>query len=168
MASKFQKIEEEICGVIASEGFELEYVESVKESGRDVVRIVIDKGEESISADDCELVSRKIEDIVDKIMKDKEYVLEVSSSGLEKALKNIKLFKKYVGRLALIRLYKKTKITDKLNEKEFEAKIIDANEEDETVTLEKESEIFTISLKDIATANTVFDFDAFFKNNENK
>ena len=166
--SYIQKIEEEINSLILEEGFDLEYVENINENGRNVVRIVIDKKEESISADDCEIISRKIEDIVDKIMKDKEYVLEVSSAGLEKALKNIKLYKKYIGKKAFVRLYKKTKLTEKINEKEFEADIVGVDEENENVTFKIESEKFTLNINDIASANTVFDFDAFFKNNDNK
>jgi ribosome maturation factor RimP len=50
--SYIQKIEEDINSLILEEGFDLEYVENINENGRNVVRIVIDKKEESISADD--------------------------------------------------------------------------------------------------------------------
>ena len=60
-----------------------------------MLRVVIDKVGEAMWVEDCEKVSRAIEDIVDKNI-NQEYVLEVSSPGLERQLKNIKLYKKYI------------------------------------------------------------------------
>ena len=88
------KVEELIEPIIQNLGFELEYVEFVKEGSNNVLRVVIDKNGEKLWVDDCETVSRAIEDVVDKNIS-QEYVLEVSSAGLERQLKNLKLYKKY-------------------------------------------------------------------------
>ena len=90
---KLDKIELKIVNKIENLGYMLEYVEFVKEGDNNILRVVIDKENENVSIDDCEKVSRAIEDDVDKEVK-QEYVLEVSSAGLERQLKNIKLFKK--------------------------------------------------------------------------
>lgn len=167
MANKvLDKIEEIITPKVIELGFELEYIESLKENNRDILRVVIDKKGEHITTEDLEKVSRYIEDDIDKVMKDKEYVLELSSAGLEKNLKNLRLFKKYIGEKVFIRLFKKTKFTDNFNEKEFEAIILNVDDEKENIEFKVlENEVITIEFKEIAIAHTVFNFDEFFKNN---
>ena len=93
---KLDNIEKIIIPKIEEEGFEIEYVEFVKEGDNNILRVVIDNPNGNVAIDDCEKISRKIEDDIDKNI-DKEYVLEVSSAGLERQLKNIKLFEKYIG-----------------------------------------------------------------------
>ncbi|MBR1883840.1 MAG: hypothetical protein IJ809_02685 [Clostridia bacterium] len=164
-----EKIEEAILPKINSLGYDLEYIEEVKENSRDILRVVIDKKDSSMSSEDCEKVSMAIGEDIDRCMKEKAYVLEVSSAGLEKNLKNIKLYEKYLGSKVYIKLFKKTKLTENLNEKEFEANIINVDKESEKITFKSEKgEQFTLELKDIAASHTVFDFNAFFKANENK
>ena len=81
------KVEELIEPIVNNLGFEIEYVEFVKEGSNNVLRVVIDRTGEKMWVDDCEKVSRAIEDVVDKNI-NQEYVLEVSSPGLERQLKN--------------------------------------------------------------------------------
>lgn len=166
------EIEKSIGKDVTDLGFDIEYVEYVNEMGNNILRVVIDKIDGNIDVDDCENVSRKIEDTIDKLMKqDKEYILEVSSAGLEKQLKNIKLYKKYIGSELQIKLYKKTDILKDVKLKEFDAKLISVNEEENKITLKKNiSNIditFNIDIKDVASAHTVFDYDKLFKENKN-
>lgn len=154
------KVENAIDSKVKELGFEIEYVEFVKEGTNNVLRVVIDKIGEKMWVDDCETVSRAIEDIVDSNIS-QEYVLEVSSPGLERQLKNIRLYKKYIGKEAHIKLFKKQ---DDL--KEFNSVIESVDEENETVTVVLENdEKKTIALKDIATAYTTYDFDSALKGN---
>ena len=154
------KVENAIDSIVKEQGFEIEYVEFVKEGSNNVLRVVIDKPGEKMWVEDCEKVSRAIEDTVDKNM-EQEYVLVVSSPGLERQLKNLKLYKKYIGKEAHIKLYKKI---DDL--KEFNAIIEKVNEESETVTFTLEDgNSKDLSLKDIATSYTTYDFDAALKGN---
>ena len=167
MANKtLEKVEKIIIPKIEELGFEFEYLESLKENDREILRVVIDKKGENITTEDCEKVSRYIENDIDKEVKDKEYVLEISSAGLEKNLKNIRLYKKYIGEKIFIRLFKKTSFTENFNEKEFEATLIDVDSENENIKLKvNENETIMIELKNVALAHTVFNFDEFFKNN---
>lgn len=89
-------VEEKISSTINELGFEIEYVEYVKEANNYILRIVLDKPNGTVDVDECEKVSRAVENIVDTIIKN-EYVLEVSSPGIERQLRNIRLYKKYVG-----------------------------------------------------------------------
>ena len=138
------KIEELVEPIVKDLGFEIEYVEFAKEGTNNVLRVVIDKVGEAMWVEDCEKVSRAIEDIVDKNI-NQEYVLEVSSPGLERQLKNIKLYKKYNGKNIHVKLFNKVE-----GKKEFEGIIKDVNEEKETV---------------IASAYTTYDFDTALKGN---
>lgn len=153
------KVEEVIEPIINNMGFDLEYVEFVKEGSNNVLRVVIDKPNENMWVDDCENVSRAIEDIVDKNI-NQEYVLEVSSPGLERQLKNIKLYEKYIGKEVHIKLFKKQ---DDL--KEFEGILKAVNKEDESICVQVEDKQMIILLKDITTAYTTYNFNEALKGN---
>lgn len=156
---KLDNIEKIIIPKIEEEGFEIEYVEFVKEGDNNVLRVVIDNPNGNVAIDDCEKISRKIEDDIDKNI-DKEYVLEVSSSGLERQLKNIKLFEKYIGSEVYVKLYKK--LDDK---KEITGILKSVN--DNNIVIESLEKEYIFNIKDIAVAHTIYDFDNAFKNKDN-
>lgn len=156
---KLDNIEKIIIPKIEEEGFEIEYVEFVKEGDNNILRVVIDNPNGKVAIDDCEKISRKIEDDIDKNI-DKEYVLEVSSAGLERQLKNIKLFKKYIESEVYIKLYKK--IDDK---KEITGILKSVN--DNNIVIESLEKEYIFNIKDIAVAHTIYDFDNAFKNKDN-
>ena len=156
---KLDNIEKIIIPKIEEEGFEIEYVEFVKEGDNNILRVVIDNPNGNVAIDDCEKISRKIEDDIDRNI-DKEYVLEVSSAGLERQLKNIKLFEKYIGSEVYIKLYKK--IDDK---KEITGILKSVN--DNNIVIESLEKEYIFNIKDIAVAHTIYDFDNAFKNKDN-
>lgn len=132
-------------------GYTVEYVENVKEGESKILRVVIDKENTSLTTDDCEIVSRKIEDKVDSLMKDEMYILEISSPGLERQLKNTKLFKKYIGYNVRVKLYNKVE-----DSKELEGQLKEAT--DDYVVLEIENKEIKIERENISCANTVYEF----------
>jgi len=78
-------------------GYELVEVEYLSTYGRWVLRLYIDKGN-GVTIDDCADVSRELGDIIDiKEIIDHEYVLEVSSPGLNRPLRREKDFIRAVG-----------------------------------------------------------------------
>lgn len=156
---KLDNIEKIIIPKIEEEGFEIEYVEFVKEGDNNILRVVIDNPNGNVAIDDCEKISRKIEDDIDKNI-DKEYVLEVSSAGLERQLKNIKLFEKYIGSEVYVKLYKK--LDDK---KEITGILKSVN--DNNIVIESLGKEYIFNIKDIAVAHTIYDFDNAFKNKDN-
>ena len=77
------KVENYLLPMMEEYGFELVDVEYVKEAGTWYLRAYIDK-EGGISVDDCEVVSRRLSDWLDKEdFIEESYILEVSSPGLE-------------------------------------------------------------------------------------
>lgn len=106
--TRLTKIEDYILPVLTETGYELFDLELVKEGANWFLRIFIDKTDPSgITIDDCELVSRKVEKVLDE--KDPiqhAYILEVSSPGIDRPLKKDSDYEKYKGSLVDIKLYK--------------------------------------------------------------
>ncbi len=160
MKSKIEdKIENEISVRINELGFEIEYIEYVKEGDRNILRIVLDKKDGIVTIDDCELVSRDVEDRVDKLISG-EYVLEVSSPGVERQIKNLRLYNKYLNNEIYVKLFKKDE-----DGKEFTGILNEVSDEEKYIVLKLDNKDKKIFLKDIATAHTVYDFDAVLKQN---
>ena len=68
------------------------------------IRVFIDK-EGGVSHEDCAVVSRQIESILDaEDIIPSAYLLEVSSPGLERELYSLKDFEKFAGKLAKIKI----------------------------------------------------------------
>jgi ribosome maturation factor RimP len=91
-------------------GYELSRSEFVKESGAWYLRVYVDKltadGYESMSTDDCEIISRHLSeklDLEDPVKQN--YYLEVSSPGLDRLLVSEKDFQRFTGSLVDINLY---------------------------------------------------------------
>ena len=100
------KTEELIQPLIDSRGFELVDVEFVKEGSDWYLRVYIDK-DGGISVNDCEDISRAFNDILDREdYISEQYIFEVSSPGLTRPLKKEKDYKRSIGKLVDVKLYK--------------------------------------------------------------
>ena len=158
-----EMLEKELNDKISKLGFDIEYVENTNEASQNIIRFVLDKKDGNVTIDDCEYISRSIEDDVDKYVNN-EYVLEVSSPGLERQLKNIRLYKKYQGKEIHIKLFKKIEdlkeITGILSEVDEDNRIIYVKLSDNM------DKIVEISLDNISSAHTTYDFKEALKNNK--
>ncbi len=103
---KTTEICENLCKAkIESLGFELCDVEYQKEYGDWVLTFYIDKPG-GVTIDECETVSRAIEPILDeKDPIESEYVLSVSSLGIDRPLKKDRDFERALGTELEIKLY---------------------------------------------------------------
>ena len=80
---------------IAEQGCTLWDVEYVKEAGTWYLRILLDK-EGGVDILDCEEISRKVSDLLDKADPiEGSYTLEVSSAGADRALKKPEHFARF-------------------------------------------------------------------------
>ncbi len=101
-----KKIEEIIMPIIEANNCELVDVEFVKEGANWFLRLYVDKPG-GIFIDDCEVISRAVEKLLDeKDPIEQAYILEVSSPGLDRPLKKDKDFERYKGEIVDIKLYK--------------------------------------------------------------
>ena len=104
--SQESRVEAFLLPLMEENNFELVDVEYVKEAGTWYLRAYIDK-EGGIAVDDCEVISRRLSDWLDKEdFIDDSYILEVSSPGLGRPLKKEKDYKRSIGREVEVRLYK--------------------------------------------------------------
>lgn len=111
-------VEKLAAPVIKELGMELADVEFVKEGGRWLLRVYIDKPGGIIHSD-CEAVSRRLDALLDE--KDpipQSYCLEVSSPGIERPLKKPEDFLRFSGHEVQVTTYApvegKKKFTGKL------------------------------------------------------
>ena len=127
------KTEQLIQPLIDANNFELVDVEFVKEGSDWYLRVYIDK-DGGITVDDCELISRAFNEILDRVdYISEQYIFEVSSPGLMRPLKKEKDYKRSVGKLIYIKLYKPV---DKC--KEFTG-VLDSYDKD-TVTIKMDDD----------------------------
>lgn len=146
-----QKTEDLLLPIMEENGFELVDVEYVKEGGNWYLRAYIDK-QGGISVNDCELVSRRLSDLLDeKDYVEDAYILEVSSPGLGRPLRKEKDFKRSLGELVEIRTYRMVE-----KRKEFTG-ILKAYD-DSTVTIEEDGTDRVFDKSEIALIRLAFDF----------
>lgn len=148
MANRVEEAVEKIAEeILANTDYELVDVEYVKE--RDwFLRVYIDK-EGDIGLDDCQEVSGLLDEKLEElnIINDR-YILEVSSPGLDRALKKEKDFKREMGKLVDITLYKAID-----GEKMITGKLTGYTKD--IITIDETREI---ALKDIALVRLHIDF----------
>lgn len=139
-------VKEENCAL-----FDVEY----KKEGTDfVLRVLIEKEnpDEYISINECENVSRKLSDILDE--KDpiaNAYMLEVSSPGIDRPLRNESDFEKFNGRSIDIGLYKAVNKAKVLNG-------ILKGYEDGVITVEINGECVKINKNDASYIKLAIEF----------
>lgn len=148
MANRVEEAVEKIAEeILANTDYELVDVEYVKE--RDwFLRVYIDK-EGGIGLDDCQEVSGLLDEKLEElnIINDR-YILEVSSPGLDRALKKEKDFKREMGTVVDITLYKAID-----GEKMITGKLTGYTKD--IITIDETREI---ALKDIALVRLHIDF----------
>ena len=106
MSKIVDKIVSFVRPIVEENGLALWDVEYVSEGGQWYLRIYIDK-EGGVSIEDCEKISRAVDPVLDE--KDPiptSYIFEVSSAGLERALKLPEHFMQFIGSNVEVRLYK--------------------------------------------------------------
>jgi ribosome maturation factor RimP len=134
--------------------YELVDVEFLKEQGRRVLRVTIDRPE-GIQLADCEKVNR----ILDVFLDEKDpiegpYNLEVSSPGVERPLKKKADYQRFAGREARIHMYAAFQGAKKLEG------ILQGLRDDE-VLLQVQGEVVALPLDKISKAHLVFKFQNF-------
>ena len=138
----------EIALPIAKElGLELWDVKFLKEGSNFYLRVFIDKTE-GITLEDCENMSRKLDeplDILDPI--DVSYCLEVCSPGIERELSSDAHFEKYIGSEVNVQLIR----PDENKNKNIRGKL--HSFDGESVKIETEEKIFELPRKNIAKIN---------------
>ena len=146
------RVEAYLLPLMEEHHFELVDVEYVKEAGTWYLRAYIDK-EGGIAVDDCEVISRKLGDWLDKEdFISESYILEVSSPGLGRPLKKEKDFVRNKGKEVDIKLYKAID-----RQKDFTGILTDFDKDTVTITM-GDGETVVFDKADIALIRLSFDF----------
>jgi ribosome maturation factor RimP len=147
MSQKHEIYEEKTAAlaepVLRENGLTLYDVEYVKEAGNYILRLYLEK-DTGVTIDDCVTVSRALSDLLDRedFIPD-AYTLEVQSLGLGRALKKDKDFRRNLGQIVELRLYKPLEkglreLTGVL--RDFDQKTVTVEtEEGESLTIEKKN-----------------------------
>ena len=132
--------------------FELYDVEFVKEAGTFYLRAFIDK-EDGITINDCEIVSRRLSDLLDqKDFIPDSYILEVSSPGLGRQLKKDKHLEKSIGEEVELKLFKAIE-----KQKEFNG-ILESFTEEVLVIQEENGTLMEFERSNIAMIRLAINF----------
>ena len=103
--SKESMLEELIAPVVEAEGYECVDV-TFEKAGKDWVLTIYIDGPNGIGLDDCEVVSRKLSDLMDeKDPIEQSYLLEVSSPGIDRPLKKEKDFARNMDKRIVVSFY---------------------------------------------------------------
>ena len=152
----YSKLEQQILEMaetVATEnGCYIYDVEYLKEGKARTLRIFADKEEGGISLDECEAISRRMSDLLDESDPIREnYMLEVSSPGIERRLKEAWHFEKYLGRRVDVGLYKAIEGAKQI------CGVLSAYAEGE-ITLETDTGNITIMQSETTNVKLHFDF----------
>mgnify|MGYP000258406859 CR=1 FL=1 len=146
------KVEAWLLPVLEEHHFELVDVEYVKEAGTWYLRAYIDK-EGGFTVDDCEMVSRRLSDWLDKEdFIDDSYILEVSSPGLGRPLKKEKDLREVSAKQSISSCTAPSR-----DRKDFSGILTAYDADTVTIRYEDGSES-TFNRKDIALIRLAFDF----------
>ena len=137
--------------VVSSEGMECVDVELKMGRGEWRLRIYIDK-EGGITHDDCANISRQVGEVLEvEDVFDHSYVLEVSSPGLDRPLKNIDDYRRFSGKLVKLKTFKPIE-----GKKVFIGKL--KGVEEDRVVIEEDGDIFYVPLETIAKGRLEVEF----------
>jgi ribosome maturation factor RimP len=147
-----KQISELIEPILKGMRFELVDVEYLSDRGRWVLRIYIDK-EGGVTLDDCAAISGELGDLIDiKDIIDHEYVLEVSSPGLNRPLKKEADFIRVIGKRIKVRT--RMPVEGRRN---FTGVLKDFKEQ--KLALDSEGGLVTLEWSGIEKANLVYEFN---------
>jgi ribosome maturation factor RimP len=94
-----------VSPVVTGAQLELVDIEYTREGSSNYLRIFIDKPS-GVTLDDCQTISRECEVILDvEDVISTQYILEVSSPGLDRPLKNEEDYSRFLNRLVKIKTY---------------------------------------------------------------
>ena len=100
-----EKVDKVVAPLIAPLGVELIEREFGSQHGQFVLRLYIDRPEGGITIDDCERVSKTIENPLESAdIIPRRYTLEVSSPGVDRPLRRPQDFERFIGSRVVIKM----------------------------------------------------------------
>ncbi len=140
-------------GLLSEYGMEVVDVEFRFEGGRRVLRVFIDK-EGGVTLGDCASISRELGDLIEaKDMIDCQYVLEISSPGLNRPLKKERDFVRSIGKMVKLKMSRPIN-----NRRNFTGRL--HNVRDGTISiLVDDDNLVELPLKEVDKARVAYEFN---------
>ncbi|MBI4509139.1 MAG: ribosome maturation factor RimP [Deltaproteobacteria bacterium] len=148
-----EKIRDVVTPPAEAAGYEVVDVEWKREQSGWVLRLFVDKPS-GVSHSDCERLSREISAVLDvHDLIPHAYSLEVSSPGLNRPLRTIDHFRRFVGQQARVRLRIGTE-----GRRNFVGTITGVDDTGEKVILKVDGQEFALPLADLDKASLEYRF----------
>lgn len=151
-----EKVEHAIEPAVRASGYELVACEWKLEEGRNILRVMIDR-EGGVNLADCETLSRLLAPMLDveDLIPD-AYNLEISSPGLNRPLRKLSDFRKFIGKTL------KVETTHPLaNRRNFKGELQAV--EGETLRIAVDGQVFSVPYADVSKARLEVDWDRVFQ-----
>jgi len=97
-------LEKLITPIVEGFGLDLIGIQYLPQGKRSILRVFMDRPEVGVTAEDCALVSRQVNAVLEVEGLLEDYLLEVSSPGLDRILFSLKQCQEQIGKLIAIRL----------------------------------------------------------------
>ena len=145
---------------IASLGFELVDLRRTGTLQRPILQVRVDRPDsrpgQGVTADDCAVISRSLESFLEnRAMVGPQYVLEVSSPGLERPLRLPEHWRRFVGRQARVRA---APLPGKMR-----VEIVALPDEEHVLLRREDGSEITVAFDDIREAVLVVDWELIGK-----
>ena len=141
-----------VLPVVEELGYKLYDVLYVKEGADWYLRLFIDN-EKGIDLEDCEKVSNAVGEKLDEVDPiENAYVLEVSSCGLERHLRDEKQFKVAIGKKIEVKLFKALE-----KKKQLEGDLQDVS--NDKIKINSEDKIYELNINDISSAKILYNWE---------
>ncbi len=153
MASKVEMLcEENIVPLIEKLGYDVIEVEYAKKVDGMNLTFVIDK-ENGVNLDDCEKVHKLVDEKLDELnpTNDSPYILNVSSAGIDRPIKNYKDFLRNKGKQVELKLF-----TPVDGNKNFVGELKDFTDSSIVIVVDKQEKVF--NRDKVAQVNPVIKF----------
>lgn len=138
-----------LAPLVGETGFDLVALDWRSEPLGWMLRLYLDKKNGEVNIDDCEMISRRVENYLDHAnLIDHSYILEVSSPGLRRPLKKAEDFERFLGEKVRIDLKQPLQGTV---QKVVYAKIQEVA--GSNLILQEDGRKLAISINEIAKAN---------------
>lgn len=150
--SKLQQLQEILAPVVEAMEFQCWGIEFISQGRHSVLRVFIEH-EQGIGVDDCEKVSRQLSavlDVEDPIAG--EYMLEVSSPGMDRPLFTLEQFAAYTGHQVKIKM--RVAVEERRN---FQGVLRGVEDQDVVVQVDEYEYLLPIDSIDKANVVPVFD-----------
>ena len=148
------KIEELIIPIIEGMGFYVWHIDLHQSKRNSLLRIYVDvpvsDERKSVTADECSEISNQVGALLDvEEVIPGSYTLEVSSPGLNRSLFNIEQYKKYLGEMVNISLFK----PQDEKRRDYKGKIEEVSED--TLKLLVDDQVVTFDLTNICKTKLI-------------